>query len=133
MKAAPAPCAHCSARLYASRLMLQGAGLRRRQVTRISIKGIIDVGTAASERGKTTRFRAVRGEGLSGSAAESRTRGFFPSDATFSFAVGVADFPSLPCSHIKTLGGKKKKKVLRRTGINIQSNLIWVASTWQPW
>lgn len=26
--------------------MLQGAGLRRRQVTRISIKGIIDVGTA---------------------------------------------------------------------------------------
>lgn len=40
------PFAHCSARLYASRLMLQGAGLRRRQVTRISIKGIIDVGTA---------------------------------------------------------------------------------------
>lgn len=37
---------HCSARHYASRLMLQGAGLRRRQVTRISIKGIIDVGTA---------------------------------------------------------------------------------------
>lgn len=41
---------HCSARHYASRLMLQGAGLRRRQVTRISIKGIIDVGTAEREK-----------------------------------------------------------------------------------
>lgn len=42
----PSPSSHCSAPHYASRLMLQGAGLRRRQVTRISIKGIIDVGTA---------------------------------------------------------------------------------------
>lgn len=41
---------HCSARHYASRLMLQGAGLRRRQVTWISIKGIIDVGTAEREK-----------------------------------------------------------------------------------
>lgn len=30
--------------------MLQGAGLRRRQVTQISIKGIIDVGTAEREK-----------------------------------------------------------------------------------
>lgn len=33
--------------------MLQAAGLRRRQVTRISIKGIIDVGTAVSEQNNT--------------------------------------------------------------------------------
>ena len=51
---------HCSARHYASRLMLQGAGLRRRQVTRISIKGIIDVGTA--ERKNNTFMYAFGAE-----------------------------------------------------------------------
>lgn len=52
--------------------MLQGAGLRRRQVTRISIKGIIDVGTAVSE-GKQHVCAPFGGKKLAcGSAAGAR-------------------------------------------------------------
>lgn len=43
-------------------VMLQGAGLRRRQVTRISIKGIIDVGTA--ERKNNTLVYALGEESI---------------------------------------------------------------------
>lgn len=40
----------CSTRHHASLLMLQGVGLRRRQVTWISIKGIIAVETAERKK-----------------------------------------------------------------------------------
>lgn len=80
--------------------MLQGAGLRRRQVTRISIKGIIDVGTAVSE-GKQHVCAPFGGKKLaSGSAAGARKAeigeggpgwGGLALRAAFSFAVGVAD------------------------------------------
>lgn len=69
--------------------MLQGAGLRRRQVTRISIKGIIDVGTAVSE-GKQHVCAPFGGKKLQrGSAAEIGC--FSPHAPRFCVAVGVAD------------------------------------------
>lgn len=80
--------------------MLQGAGLRRRQVTRISIKGIIDVGTAVSE-GKQHVCAPFGGKKLAcGSAAGARKAEigvFSAARAAFSFAVGVADNPCARC------------------------------------
>lgn len=112
----PAPCAHCSARLYASRLMLQGAGLRRRQVTRISIKGIIDVGTAVSEENNTFARRLggpkKKKKAKRGSAAGARKAKlgvFFHVSATFSSAVGVADTQVCHVPTSNTRWEKEKK------------------------
>lgn len=50
----------CSGHHHASHLMLRGVGLRRWQVTRISIKGIIAVGTAERKNNTLMDARMVK-------------------------------------------------------------------------